>query len=71
VTTTTMTYYVRTANAQRYAWHLNEGVWEELPFTAPYTEQTNNADQKIEGEVSLIKLVKVTTVITVQEEVIL
>jgi len=71
VTTTTITHYVRTANAERYSWRLNGDVWEQDPFTCEYTEQTNTADQKIEGEVSLIKLVKVTTVTSVQEEVIL
>jgi hypothetical protein len=70
VTTTTITYR-RTANAERYSWRLNGDVWEQDPFTCECTEQTQSADEKIEGEVSLIKLVKITTVVLVQEEVVL
>jgi hypothetical protein len=67
---TTITYR-RTALVERHHWHLNdEMVWEQRPFTTEATDETETQDQKLEGEISLIKLTKITTVIAVQEEVV-
>jgi len=63
--------YRRTALVQRYAWRLEEDMaYESYPFITESTGETETPDQKLDGEISLIKLTKITTVIAVQEEVL-